>query len=411
MPTLLIQNAILDGQTVDILIENGTFTRQTETLDAQGLVATPAFYNAHTHAAMTLLRGAADDIPLQEWLQNHIWPLESHMTPDDILIGTRLAILEMIKSGTVFFADMYWHPQRAVQAADDLGVRASIGSLCLGGKTQDQPDIRRECETLLALPHSNRITFAIGPHAIYTVTPNRLKICAKLARDWNIPLHIHLAETRQEVNDCRQNNQGLTPAQHLDACGGLTPQTILAHAIWLEDADRRLIAQRGATLVHCPRSNLKLASGFFDWKAAREANCKLALGTDGAASSNNLDLREEAKFASLLAKGVSQSPQTAPAKEVLEAARTGSAQAYGLKAGRIAPGYAGDCLLWKKEHHSLAADFNLDSNLLYSTGSDCLDTVVCAGRTIMRRRKVAGEEEIVRDALRAARNLMERCSI
>lgn len=391
---IAIRNVQLDGQVRDVLIDGNRFSGigsslpapGAEEIDGSGFAILPPFYNAHTHAAMVLLRGAADDLNLFDWLSGHIWPAEAKLTKDVIHAANLRAIREMILSGTVFFNDMYWHPETAVQAADEMGVRACIGSVFLDGIQNAQEDQVRNFERLLDTPRSHRIQIGLAPHAVYTVSPGKLKVCAALARKHGARVHIHASETIKEVEDCLREH-GVTPIRHLENCGILETDAVLAHCVHLTDADREILVRRKATLAHCPRSNMKLASGMFSWKAAVEAGCRITLGTDGAASSNNLDLGEEVKFAALSAKIQAQDPTAGSAKEVFRAATGFAAEVFGIDAGEIAVGKLADCILVNLNNIRLKSGHNLVSDMVYSADSECIDTVICDGRVLLKNRR------------------------
>ncbi len=414
--TLLIRRARLNGAAADLLIQDGRFARiaprlddvaSVRVLDADGKTIVPPFYNGHTHAAMTLLRGYADDMELFAWLSTYIWPAEARLTSDDIYHGTRLAILEMIRSGTVFFNDMYWHPEASLRAVEEMGVRAALGRLFIEekpGKVLDR-NLAGNAELEAAYrdsPARGRVLLTYAPHAVYTVSGGTLRALAEQAAASGSYLHIHAAETRQEVADCRKAHDGMTPVAWLDACGVLGPRTVLAHGVHLTDDDIARIRDRGATVVHMPCSNAKLASGRFDYRATVEkGGCRFALGTDGCASNNSLSMFGEMKTAALLAKLGAGDPACAKDTAIWEAATRGGAAAFGLNAGVIAEGAAADALLLDPDNPLLAPEHQLVANLVYAADSSCVDTVICAGRVLMEKRRVEGAGEIL-DAARAS---------
>lgn len=391
---IVLRKVQLDGRILDVLIDGNRFSAigsdirapGAEEIDGSGFAILPPFYNAHTHAAMVVLRGAADDLNLFDWLSDHIWPAETKLTGDDIYAANLHAIREMILSGTVFFNDMYWHPETAIRAADEMGVRACIGSVFLDGIQNAQEDQVRNFERLRDTPRSHRIEVGLAPHAVYTVSAEKLKLCGDLARRHGARVHIHASETIKEVEDCLREH-GVTPIRHLENCGILETDAVLAHCIHLTDADREILVRRKVTIAHCPRSNMKLASGLFSWKAAVESGCRIALGTDGAASSNNLDLGEEVKFAALSAKIQAQDPTVGSAKEVFRAATRFGAEMFGIDAGEIAVGKLADCILVNLDNIRLKSGHSLISDMVYSADSECIDTVICDGRLLLRNRR------------------------
>ena len=306
MKTLLIKNVLLKDRKTDILVADGRFkslcapegTRADETLDAEGTAILPPFYNTHTHAAMSLLRGYADDMPLQKWLQDYIWPYENKMTAQDIREGSRLAVREMIRTGTVFFSDMYFEIDQTIAVVQEFGIRAAIGVTFVDSHSKSQQADKLDMLRHWVDPSGGLITLTVAPHAIYTVSPDLLVKCADTARSLGLKLHIHLSETRQEVEDCLRAH-GTTPVRYLDSLGFLGPDVIAAHVVHVDEEEAAILASRGVTIAHCPCSNMKLASGIFPYKMLHEAGCRITLGTDGDSSNNNLDMREEMKFAAL----------------------------------------------------------------------------------------------------------------
>ena len=392
MKTLLIKNVLLKDRKTDILVADGRFkslcapegTRADETLDAEGTAILPPFYNTHTHAAMSLLRGYADDMPLQKWLQDYIWPYENKMTAQDIREGSRLAVREMIKTGTVFFSDMYFEIDQTIAVVQEFGIRAAIGVTFVDSHSKSQQADKLDMLRHWVDPSGGLITLTVAPHAIYTVSPDLLVKCADTARSLGLKLHIHLSETRQEVEDCLRAH-GTTPVRYLDSLGFLGPDVIAAHVVHVDEEEAAILASRGVTIAHCPCSNMKLASGIFPYKLLHEAGCRITLGTDGDSSNNNLDMREEMKFAALLAKVSSGDPEVLPAAEALEMATRSGAEAFGLDAGVIREGALADALLVRLDDPRMQPCHNLVSNWVYAAGSSCIDCVICNGSIVMKR--------------------------
>jgi len=419
---LLLRRVVLDGAVTDVLIEGNRFAaigpnlltegdlsaQTVQVIDAGGTKAiAPPFYNAHTHAAMTLLRGYAEDFQLDNWLREHIWPAEARLTAQDIYVGTRLAILEMIKSGTVFFNDMYWEQPATAKAVQEMGVRADIGLLHIDGPNGEaNPRSAASNEELLALadelPDRVRITHA--PHAPYTVSRSRLESIAADAAATGRRVHIHVAETAAEVRESIARH-GLTPVAYLDELGLVGPASVLAHCVHLTDEDRGIIVDRGATIAHMPISNLKLCSGFFDHQRAVVAGCRIALGTDGAASNNSLSMFDEMKVAALLAKSQAGTPIAGRGEAMLQAASEGAAAALDIDAGEIAVGRLADAMLLDLRHPAMVADYSLVTNLVYSADSGVVDTVICDGQVLMTNREVPDEANIIGEGLDASARL------
>ncbi len=404
MSSLLIENVTLAGERTNILIKDGRFadlnaapgTEADDVYDASNEAIVPSFFNTHTHAAMTLLRGYADDMELFAWLNDHIWPFEARMKPEDIYNGSRLAILEMIRSGTTFFCDMYWMVEQTVRAAEEMGIRAAIGVSLMDRLGAEQ--IARDLEFLASWksPAAGRIELVVAPHAVYTAGPELLQRCAQAARDNGQRLTLHVSETRREVEDCIKT-YGMSPVRWLDKLGVLGPNVIAAHCVHVDPEEMQIMAERGVSIAHNPCSNMKLASGIFPAAAFAASGCNVTIGTDGTSSNNNLDMREEMKFASLLAK-VSGSSQTLPASEVFSWATENGARAFGLEAGRIAKGMLADAVLLDLDNERLAPCYNLVSNWVYAADSRAVSSVLCDGRFLMKKGVVEGEEEILAKA-------------
>lgn len=408
---ILIKGAVRFGEVVDVRIKDGIFSEIAPSLsqvpgenviDANGMAITPAFYNLHTHAAMTLMRGYADDIELFAWLNEHVWPLEAKMKAEDIYNGTRLAILEMIKSGTVHFEDMYWFPLDAARAAKEMGIRARIGLLALSTNS-DADKINRECLERIG-EFRGIVKISIAPHAVYTVNESRLLQSLHASEEYDLTLHIHVCETEKEVADCVKEH-GLTPVAWLDKLGILKENTVAAHCVHLTDADIEILAQRKTWAVHAPFSNMKLSSGVFPYKRIKEGGVRFCLGTDGCCSSNDLSIFGAMRGAAYLAKLFHKDPTIAPAEEIYSLATRQGALAAGVDGGLIEVGKAADCLLIDTDVPCLVPNHNLISNLVYSAGSHCVDTVICAGKVLMRGRVVPGEEEIIAKARESAKRL------
>ena len=414
MVDLLIKNVIIDKKICDVAITGKIFSQIGENLEVSAAkvidagaryAITPPFYNTHTHHAMTLLRGYADDLELFDWLNNHIWPAEALLTEEDVYAGARLAILEMIKSGTVFFNDSYWHPVSTARAAVEMGVKAEIGLLYLSiadGSTLKNEQNEALLDMEKSLPERVRVSHA--PHAIYTVSTQRLRKAAEDAAVDGRRIHIHAAETAKEFEDCLSQHNA-TPIAYLNSLGVLTPKTILAHCVHLTDDDRKIISETGAVIAHNPVSNQKLCSGIFNWQAAADAGCRITIGTDGCSSNNNLSMFEEMKFAALSAKISSNDPKSGKAEDIFKAATVSAAEAFGYDSGVIAVGKEADAMLVDLNAPEMVGDYNLVSNLVYSASKSVVDTVICQGKVIMENGKVPGEEDIISAARSVCRKI------
>lgn len=420
--TILIKGVSLNGMTKDIYIKNNLITaiedsidlRAETTLAGAGKAVIPSLINGHTHAAMTLLRGYADDMQLQEWLEKKIWVLEAKMTEEDIYWGAKLACLEMIKTGTTFFNDMYWFWRGTARAVEEMGIRAAISAVFIDffsqEKAREQKALNEELFTE-SKQFSRRIQFTLGPHAIYTVSEESLRWAAEFSRENDLLLHIHLSETKKEVDDCIEKH-GVRPLEYLDSIGFLGPNVIGCHSVWVSKEEIRLMKKHGVKVVHTPVSNMKLTvGGTFPYEQIREAGVPACLGTDGCSSNNNLDMLETVKFASLLQKHDRVDSAALPAKEAFEMATIQGARAFGLNCGKIEVGCLADMALVDLKRPELTPHFDLYSDLVYAANGSCIDTVICDGKVLMTGRRVEGEEEIMEGARRAAFDLLKRASI
>ncbi len=413
MTALTVTNATFDGDSTGVRAVDGIIVALgpdvrpepgDQILDAAGTALTPPLVNGHTHAAMTLFRGFGDDLPLMVWLEQRIWPAEARISPDDVYWGTRLACLEMIRSGTVRFWDMYWHQMDVARAVVDSGMRATIGQPILefpGAPDGARPEHAAEgIEELGTL--NPRIGAALTPHAHYTVSEPSLRLVAEISDSHQVPMHTHLSETEQEVHDCLDAH-GCRPAHYLDRLGLLHERSVLAHGVWLDEDELALISERGATIVTNPVSNMKLAVGrAFPYPQTRAAGVAIGLGTDGAGSNNSLDLLADMKVFALLQKHTSVDPSILPATDAWAIAIGAFAPALG--GTPIAVGEPADFLLVDASGTEMTCGPLLES-LVYATSSAAVDTVVVDGRVLMRHRRIEGEDEIRARALEASRRV------
>ena len=418
MSQLMLKNVILNGTLTDIAISGKRFakiapgqdTAGYQVIDGKGRFAVlPPFYNTHNHAAMTLLRGYADDMELFTWLHDYIWPAEAKLTGEDIYDGTRLAILEMIKSGTVFFADMYWNQSDTVRAVIEMGVRASIGMLFICDGNGELLERNREGNNKLlkaAESFPEELSLSCAPHAVYTVSEKVLREVAQISRERNLMIHIHASETRREVEECLANHN-MTPIAWLDHLGLLTEKTLLAHCTHLSAEDISLIAERKSVIAHMPVSNMKLCSGSFNLTSAVNGGCRVTIGTDGCSSNNTLSMLEEMKFAALLAKQTADDPEAGRDSLIFDLATRCGAEAFGIDAGVIAEGKLADAVLVDLNNPQMVGDYNLIANMVYSADSSVIDTVICGGRVLMQNRHVPGEEEIIERARKVCRKIAQ----
>ncbi len=357
-----------------------------ETIDLAEHALIPGLINLHTHAAMSLMRGLADDLPLMTWLNQHIWPTEAkHVSPEFVRDGTKLACMEMLRGGVTCFNDMYFFPESAAQAALDCGMRAAIGIITIDMPTAYAADADDYlAKGLAARDHYKDeplISFCMAPHAPYTVADRAFARVVTLAEELDLPIHLHLHETREEIEGSL-TQCGRRPLQRMHSLGVLGPRLIAVHAVHLENHEIELLARHGASVAHCPSSNLKLASGFAPIHKLHAAGVNIGLGSDGAASNNRLDLFQEMRLAALLAKGASGDTQAMPAHAALHAATLGGARALGLdrNLGSIIPGKSADLCAVEFASPGLLPCYNPVSHLVYAAGRENVTHVWVEGK-------------------------------
>ncbi len=385
----LLHNAILNNKAVDITIDNGLIAsveksdanaepKVSDAIDCSGLAVFPGLCNMHSHAPMTLFRGLGDDQPLDIWLNKYIWPAEQKLTDELVYEGTLQACHEMLASGTTAFNDMYFRLPSMVQAVKDSGIRAMLG-LNIFGDGEEVGYV----EELLREYASQAIRFTVAPHSIYTVSEKGLRRCADACVDLHVPMHIHMNETRKEVDDCLREH-GCRPWEYLDRLGildKLGANIIAAHSLHLSDNEIKLIGEHHITCVHCPNSNLKLGSGYqFPMVELLGAGAQVALGTDGSASSNNLDMIEVMKTSALLQKGWRGDPTVAPAEQILSLATLGHT---------IAPGQPA-CLFLAKLNNTAPTPIQSGSqsvsNLIYATHGESVVMTLVDGKVVYKKK-------------------------
>jgi 5-methylthioadenosine/S-adenosylhomocysteine deaminase len=402
---LAVTGAVLDGEAVGLRCEDGTIVALgagvapesgDDVLEADGAPLVAPLVNGHTHAAMTLFRGYGGDLPLMRWLREVVWPIEAKLEPEDVYWGTRLACAEMIRSGTARFWDMYWQPAATARAVRDAGLRATIGGPLFdadGNTAAMQSGALADLEQLAEF--GPEIDAALAPHAIYTVSEELLRWTGAQSAERGVAVQIHLSETAQEVSECIERH-GLRPAAYLDRLGLLGERTVLAHGVWLDEAELELIAERGSTVVTNPVANMKLAvGGVFPYPAARQAGVAIGLGTDGPGSNDSLDLFSDLKVFALAQRHAAADPTVLPASDAWRIA-TGDAS---LRVGGPA-----DFLLLRPRSPELSLG-DLHSDLVYTASGSIVETTVVAGRTLMRNGRVPDIEEIVARALERSRRL------
>jgi 5-methylthioadenosine/S-adenosylhomocysteine deaminase len=380
-------------------------------IDASGCLCMPGLVNMHTHTPMTFLRGAGADLTLDDWLNRVIFKLEAQWNGDLIRTATDLGCMEMLRFGTTSFCDMYMYTGSIVQSVRDNGMRAMIGY----GATDSDGSCKDLAEGVELAKHWNRacddrIRVSIAPHAEYTSTPKLIKAAARAALDFDIPFHIHVSETRAEHEGCI-GRRGTTPLQYLQSLGALEAKVIAAHCVWFSDEDIEIAAKHNVTIVHNPVSNLKLASGIAPVTKMLAKGCRVALGTDGVASNDNLNLWEEIKLMPLLQKGVTLNPTVIPPARALAAATSVGAKAMGYpNLGLIKAGYLADLILVNIHTPHMTPDIHPESNLIYALqGSDVTLTMV-NGRVLYRDGEylTIDSEAVLRAADEGARDMYRR---
>ena len=393
--------AVHDGRILDVLpsdLANKKYTAEVEhKLDNHALI--PGLVNAHTHAAMSLFRGLADDLPLMDWLQNHIWPAEQKWVNSEFIAdGSRLAIAEMLRGGTTCFNDMYFFPDVTARIADNAGMRAVVGLIILDFPTvwAANPDeyLHKGIEVHDHFRHNPLITTAFAPHAPYTVSDEPLQRVMTYAEEMDIPVHMHVHEIAHEVVEA-ENNTGQRPLARLEQLGLISPRLLAVHMTQLTDEEIEHIATRGAHVVHCPESNMKLASGFCPVQKLLDAGVNVALGTDGAASNNDLDMISEMHSAALLGKVVADDASAVSAVQVLHMATLGGARALGLDSsiGSLEVGKAADITAVNLGMLETQPLFNPVSQLVYAAGREQVSNVWVAGQHLLKDRVLTTLDE------------------
>ncbi|MGI5819693.1 MAG: amidohydrolase family protein [Armatimonadota bacterium] len=383
-----------------------------ELIDGSGCLLMPGFVNTHTHAAMTLFRGSADDMPLEPWLHEKIWPVEARLTEDDVYWGSLLGCAEMIRAGVTCFADMYHMPRAGTRAAMDAGIRMCPSGVLLGIVSHAE-DMFAEA-TAFTREFARRSDVCIhpmlGPHAPYTVPREMMQRVIEAAGEIGVPVHIHLAETESNVAASIEH-WGKRPIQAMDEIGLFELKVIAAHCVHLDDRDIEIVAERGVGVAHCPGSNLKLASGIARTRDLLAAGARVGLGTDGSGSNNNLDLLEEARLAALIAKVDTGDPTAVPAEAALEMATIGGARAIFLDycIGSLEAGKRCDCILVDLDAPHMHPRHSLVSHMIYSAQAEDVKATIVDGKVLMRDRQLLTVDlpEIYARAAESAGRLFE----
>ncbi len=417
---VLLKNIGLGDSGKDIAISGGLITEiapagtlsategcQVE--DCIGRQAVPGFVNMHAHSPMTMMRGIGEDVLFAEWLR-HIWEVEENVDSEFVYWSTKLACLEMIRSGTTTFNDHYWHFAASEKAAREMGIRIATGyDLMDRGSDEVARRQRIQCRerTEAAVQRQDALyVCTLAFHAIYSVSEELMLWAGELAKEFGIPLHIHLAETEGEVADCKAAHGGLTPVEYLDRLGLLSDRLIAAHTLHLTPHDVELLGEHRVTCVHNINSNTKLASGYrFLYRELRDAGANVCIGTDGAASSNNFDMLEALKTSALVQKAWRSDPAAMPLPELISMATANGARALSLNSGSIEVGRVADICIVNTDSVAFLSPAPFLANYIYSAHSDCIESVLVNGRFVMKNRKIEGEEEIMRQARRVMKKI------
>ncbi len=417
MESVLIKNVLclrgFDAKREDLLIEEGKITygkdKSGTVIDGKNLAAVPGFMNAHTHSAMTLFRGYAEDMPLMEWLEKKIWPLEKKLKPKHIYAGTKLACVEMLKSGCTAFNDMYFEVEQIAKAVEECGIRACISSAFFDFFDEEilENSIKRVERDLKLLSNRELIIPAVGPHAPYTVSLEGLRRAMEIAEKRNAIVHFHLAETEKEVVEFKKR-EGKSVVKALDEIGFLNSRLIAAHCIWLNNKEIEVLAKRGVSVAHCPISNAKLCSGVFKYEDMIKKGVNVCIGTDGAASNNSLNVLEEMKFSALIQKVYRNTPEFG-AKEVFKAATENGYKAVNLRGGKLEEGYLADFSLYDLNTVSFCPNHSLLANIVYSASNSVVYTFV-NGKAVVENGYFKGDREeeikVIEEVRKAAEELI-----
>ena len=387
-----------------------------QVINAKGCAVMPGLVNAHTHAAMTLFRGYADDMPLQQWLEEHIWPVEARLTDNDVYTGTMLACLEMIRSGTTAFADMYFHMDQAARAVEESGIRASLsyGMIELFDEAKAVTELQEGRRFVRQWNNAadGRITTMYGPHAPNTCSREFLSKVKEQAVEDNARIHIHMLETEAELNQMKEQ-YGMCSVNMLDEIGFLGPDVLAAHCIWLSPGDMDIMAEKNVNAVHCPISNMKLASGIAPVPELLSRGVNVALGTDGCASNNSLDMFGEMKTAALLHKVNAMDPTAMPAGEVLKMGTSNGAKALGIPAGILKQDMAADIILVDMLTPGLTPVHEPISHLIYAARGSDVKTTIVNGQVLMEDGIVLSidQEKVIEQASLAAKRLADEAKV
>ena len=420
MGSILLKDITIADERKDVFIDKGRIVRirpegscvewdiagDCEVMDCSGKVAIPGFINMHTHAGMSLMRGIGEDMLFHEWLDK-IWKIEAGFDYDYVYWAAKVACVEMIRTGTTTFNDQYWYFQACQKAAAEMGIRPAVGYDIMDRNDPEEAlrqmdQCQQKYEEVCDLWNKDGAIYELAFHAIYSVSEPMMIWAADFARKHDLPLHIHLSETRKEVEDCKAAHGGLSPVEYLDSIGVLGPNLLAAHCLWISDHDIELLARHGVHCIHNINSNAKLSSGYhFRYEDMHAAGINICIGTDGCASSNNLDLLEAMKTSALFQKAWTGNPKALPLNELLDMATINGAKALRLESGRLEEGALADISIVETDSSYFLSPAPFLANLVYSAHSDCIDSVIANGRFVMRNREIPDEKEVLHEARQA----------
>ena len=420
MSSILLKNICIADENKDVLIGGSRILKiqaagscidwdlagDVEVMDCTGKVALPGFINMHTHAGMALMRGIGEDMVFQDWIKR-IWDIEAGFDYDYVYWSAKVACIEMIRTGTTTFNDQYWFFQACQKAASEMGIRPAVGyDIIDHGDPEEAKRQMEQCEhkyeEVKDQWKDEGAIYELAFHAIYSVSEPMMIWAADFARKHNIPLHIHLCETLKEVQDCKAAHGGLTPVEYLDRIGVLGPNLLAAHCLWLTENDIELPAKHRAPSSHTTNTNTKPASAYaYRHNEPRAAGVNVCIGTDGCASSNNLDILEAMKTSALFQKAWRNDPKALPLPELLDMATINGAKALRLNSGRLEEGALADISIVETDSSYFLSPGPFLANLVYSAHSDCIDSVIAGGRFVMRNREIPGEKDILHEARQA----------
>ena len=407
---ILIKGALLNNSIQDLLIEGNKIKRigknlidkenlnkkDLKIIDGKNKMAIPGLVNTHTHIPMTLFRGVADDLPLMEWLNDYIWKMEAKLNEDIVYAGALLGCIEMIKSGTTTFNDMYFYLDGIIKAVKETGIRSFLayGMIDLFDEEKREKELKTSEETIKQIKKLNdqRINPVLGPHAPYTCSKELLMETHNMAKEYDVPIHIHMNETLDEIKTIKEKT-GMRPFEYLNSFGFFDDvKVISAHCVHLSEDELNIIKNKNIAVSHNPISNLKLASGIAPIPKLMENDILITLGTDGCGSNNNLNLFEEIKTASLIHKGISLNPTVVNANESFNFATKNGAHALGLNAGKLVEGALADIVLVDLDRPYLIPKENMHSHLVYSFNGN-VDIVIIDGNIVLNDGKMVNIDE------------------